>query len=74
MNIQEYLKYKNISLRALAKEIGISPQYLCDLSRGRRKTISAKVAERFQMVAPEIEIIIEHRTCYRLGGIKQNDR
>jgi len=35
---------KKLSLRAMAKELGISAQYLCDIERGRRN-VSARVLD-----------------------------
>lgn len=67
MTIREYVLKNNISYRELARKLNISVVYLCDLAKGRRKTISEKVANRFKEVAPEIEIIEETRKYYKVG-------
>lgn len=66
MTIKEYIKKYNITYRELAKRLGISATYLSDLSKGRRLTMSGEVANRFNQIAPEIEIILEQKTIYKV--------
>lgn len=69
MTIKEYVKIKKISYRELARRLNISVTYLCDLSKGKRKTISEQVFNKFKKNAPEIDIIVETKKYYR---IKEN--
>lgn len=66
MNIKEYLKTKNISLRELARKLEISPTYLSDLRDGKRKSISEKVYKKFCIIAPEIDIKAEEKIIYKM--------
>lgn len=67
MTIREYVFKNNISYRELARRLNISVVYLCDLAKGRRRTISEKLANKFKEVAPEIEITEEIRKYYKVG-------
>ena len=66
MTIREYVFKNNISYRQFAKQLNISQAYLCDLSKGRRETVSEEVANRFKAIAPEIDITVEIRKYYRI--------
>ena len=66
VTIREYVFKNNISYRQLARQLNISQAYLCDLSKGRRETISEEVANRFKAIAPEIDITVETRKFYRI--------
>lgn len=66
VTIREYVFRNNISYKQLAKQLNISQAYLCDLSKGRRETISENLANRFKEVAPEIDITTEIRKYYKI--------
>ena len=66
MNIKEYLLKENISLRELARRLGISATYLADLRDGRRKTISYKTYIKFLTTAPEININKIKKVIYKM--------
>ena len=70
MSISEYLEKHNISLRELARRLEISQTYLADLRDGKRKTISENLAYKFKEIAPEITIIKEVKSIYKVEGDK----
>lgn len=66
MTIREYVFKYNITYTELAKRLNISTSYLYNLSEGKRKYISEKLANKFKEVAPEIDIKKETRVYFKI--------
>ena len=67
MKISEWCKKNNTSLRKLAKELNLSPTYLCDIDHKRHKNVSEDIYIRLHKIAPEIQFKEKITKTYEIG-------
>lgn len=55
--VSQFLMFREGSMRSLAKEVGLTAAYLCDIIHGRRK-VSAEVLKKLEALGADLPVIV----------------